>query len=180
VSAAGRRPPKTLYKPITQNSNVSLEAVEPFQELNGIIQATDPRFVSFRQMAKLCGRERFFTSKAWWNTHKNQNGLPLEGDRPPVNCWDWTKAIALPRVPLRLTESSGLLGAGARVASGLSHLMYKTTGTIRFHQLDQPPFPCRHNLQENLRRVNGCLCGKVDRTTNYEANFHHGQFEPEF
>jgi hypothetical protein len=33
-----------------------------------------------------------------------------------------------------------------RDALGLSHLTYQTTRRIFLHQLDQPPFPCKHKL----------------------------------
>jgi hypothetical protein len=73
----------------------------------------------------------------------------------PVDCWDWTKAIALPRVPLaravdlRPGQPWGL----GRDALGLSHLTYKTTGTFNLHQLDQPPFPCNHKLSQSRHGV---------------------------
>jgi hypothetical protein len=65
----------------------------------------------------------------------------------PVICWDWTKAIALPRSPGPCDYSSpGLTGCLGRDALGLSHLTYQTTGTIFLHRLDHPPFPCTPNL----------------------------------
>jgi len=73
----------------------------------------------------------------------------------PVICWDWTKAIALPRVPLArrlILFRGGLHGvdklSGGRDALGLSHLTYETTGTVYLHQLDQPPFPCNHKVPQ--------------------------------
>jgi hypothetical protein len=63
----------------------------------------------------------------------------------PVICWDWTKAIALcdwPNGPAVDRRWGLYLGPG-RDALGLSHLTYGTTATIGFHQLDQPPFPCK-------------------------------------
>jgi len=61
----------------------------------------------------------------------------------PVICWDWTKAIALQRVRLaRRVEPLGTYIGLGRDALGLSHLTLVATITVRFHQLDQPPFPC--------------------------------------
>jgi hypothetical protein len=62
-----------------------------------------------------------------------------------VNCWDWTKAIALPRVPRvpAVDFTAGQPWGLGRDALGLSHLTYDTSGTINLHQLDQPPFPCK-------------------------------------
>ena len=72
-----------------------------------------------------------------------------------VNCWDWTKAIALPRVPWNPAVDlvrRGLWGLG-RDALGLSHLTYDASGTINLHQLDQPPFPCKPKLLRTGRAV---------------------------
>jgi len=87
---------------------------------------------------------------------KNNNG-PSTTLRPlPVNCWDWTKATALPRSPGPCEFSSpGLTGCLGRDALGLSHLTYETTGTIFLHRLDHPPFPCIHNLSHPPPSVNG-------------------------
>ncbi len=68
----------------------------------------------------------------------------------PVICWDWTKAIALPRVPVTrpvVSRPPGQIWGLGRDALGLSHLTYRTTGTFFLHQLDQPPFPCIANLK---------------------------------
>jgi hypothetical protein len=47
------------------------------------------------------------------------------------------------------------LGSWGARASGLSHLTYETTGTFTYHQLDQPPFPCKHKLQRRRRGSQG-------------------------
>jgi len=50
-----------------------------------------------------------------------------------VDCWDWTKAIALPRVPIVQVDPAveatarGLAWGLGRDALGLSHLTYDTT-----------------------------------------------------
>jgi hypothetical protein len=59
---------------------------------------------------------------------KRNNGPGTCPEPLPVNCWDWTKAIALPRVPdalqmtLRLIQPLGTFGGLGRDALGLSHL----------------------------------------------------------
>jgi hypothetical protein len=72
-----------------------------------------------------------------------------------VDCWDWTKAIALPRVPLARAVDlrKGLTWGLGRDALGLSHLTYETTGIFTLHQLDQPPFPCKPKLPPSVRGV---------------------------
>ena len=71
----------------------------------------------------------------------------------PVNCWDWTKAIALPRVPMaRRNAAAGAYWGLGRDALGLSHLTYETTGTVILHRLDQPPFPCKPKLMPRPAR----------------------------
>jgi hypothetical protein len=78
-----------------------------------------------------------------------KNPRCLCGDSSSVNCWDWTKAIALPRVPLArrlILFPLGLTRGLGRDALGLSHLTCETTGTVNLHQLDQPPFPCKPKL----------------------------------
>jgi hypothetical protein len=79
---------------------------------------------------------------------KSNSGLSVVPRPLPVDCWDWTKAIALPRVPVarRLMLPRGLTWGLGRDALGLSHLTYETTGIITLHQLDQPPFPCKNKL----------------------------------
>jgi len=80
------------------------------------------------------------------------NGLSTMLRPLPVNCWDWTKAIALPRVPIarRLMPPRGQTWGLGRDALGLSHLTYDTSGTINLHQLDQPPFPCKPKIPPKL------------------------------
>jgi hypothetical protein len=75
----------------------------------------------------------------------------------PVDCWDWTKAIALPRVPLARAVDlrRGLTWGLGRDALGLSHLTYETTGIFTLHQLDQPPFPCKHKVTQSRHGVKG-------------------------
>jgi len=53
--------------------------------------------------------------------------------------------VKVPRSPAHASapETWGL----GRDALGLSHLTYQTTRTVFMHQLDQPPFPCKHNLR---------------------------------
>ena len=102
---------------------------------------------------RLTGACKWKTTGIGSSTKRN-NGLRMKLLRPlPVGCWDWTEAFALSRVPepLRRIRRGGSMqdlsgGWGAR-ASGLSHLTYETTGTLTFHQLDQPPFPCKQKLQ---------------------------------
>jgi hypothetical protein len=77
----------------------------------------------------------------------NNNGLSTTLRPLPVICWDWTKAIALPRSPGPCDCSSpGLTGCLGRDALGLSHLTYQTTGTVFLHRLDHPPFPCKPKI----------------------------------
>ena len=75
-----------------------------------------------------------------------------------MNCWDWTKAIATATAhgPAEFAPL-GLTGWGeGRDALGLSHLTLRTTWTINFHWLDQPPFPCTSTIRRNRIRVNRC------------------------
>jgi hypothetical protein len=81
-----------------------------------------------------------------------------------VICWDWTKAIALPREPVARRHFSPrvLSGVMGHDALGLSHLTYRTTGTINFHQLDQPPFPCKHTVTRYAWRRQEAVVAQFD------------------
>ena len=86
----------------------------------------------------ICDRDAIRVSPKTELTQKSvtkKNPRCLCGDFSSVNCWDWTKAIALPRVPfaravdLRPGQPWGL----GRDALGLSHLTYETTRTFTLH-----------------------------------------------
>jgi hypothetical protein len=55
-----------------------------------------------------------------------KNPRCLRGDFSSVNCWDWTKATALPREPESANDpalhTTGEFGSLGRDALGLSHL----------------------------------------------------------
>ena len=86
---------------------------------------------------------------------QRNNGPGTLVPRPlPVICWDWTKAIALPRVPepRRRTLRQVLPGSGARCPRPQSPHV-RTTRTVIFHRLDHPPFPCKPKLNQRAFRV---------------------------
>ena len=106
--------------------------------------------------------------------------FPLSGDSlRPFRSRHWERSLS--ETALAAQEENGV-SAGAdslvlackpwglgRDALGLSHLTWGTSGTVSLHLLDQPPFPCRHNLAPSRLRVkclfsshgNQCLDGPV-------------------
>ncbi len=56
-------------------------------------------------------------------------------------------------------------------ALSLSHLTYRfATGTIIFHRLDHPPFPCKKNVEDGAGCVKGLFEVGADEVDEFFAD----------